>query len=321
MVSIEQVRSLVQAYLDRDDVRFKTVVLQIAASEAKQGDAEIARELKDASCKIPLESRTEKPASPEDGMFVITHPKDHLRDLVVPEDVEEKMQRILQEFRNQNRLRKFGLLSRRKILMEGPSGTGKAFSASVIASELSLPLYLIRMDEILSDSREEAREKKRQIFREMESVKAVYLFDASDVMGEDQSPDHETGKAGRILHSFLQFMEEDRSESLMIVTASSQKLLNPDLRRRFDEVLQYRLPKEEEIRKLYLMKLDAFISGFTADDALVRQSMGLCHAEIIRVCDDAMKASILSGEKITTEQLPALVEERKRICLNQTIRS
>jgi hypothetical protein len=36
----------------------------------------------------------------------------------------------------------------------------------------------------------------------------------------------------------------------------------------------------------------------------------LSHAEIIRVCDDAIKASILNDEKITESKLVSLINER-----------
>ena len=46
MASSDQIKSLIKAHLDQDDEKFKTVVLQIAASEAKQGHEIVARELK-----------------------------------------------------------------------------------------------------------------------------------------------------------------------------------------------------------------------------------------------------------------------------------
>lgn len=311
MATAEQVKSLIKAHIDQDDTKFKTVVLQIAASEAKQGHATIARELKDYSSKIGSRSNVVKMNPSVDGMFLMTLPKDQLRDLIVSEDIEEKIQRILQEYRNQNKLRKFGLCNRRKILIEGAPGTGKTFTASVIASELSLPLYTIQMDKVVSKFMGETSAKLRKIFDHVESATGVYLFDEFDAIGADRSLDNEVGEARRILNSFLQFMDQDNSESLIIASTNNQKLLDQALFRRFDDVLHYALPNEDEIRKLYLMKLDAYTSGFTVDKELIEQSLGLSHAEIIRVCDDAIKASILSGKKITTEQLISLLKERK----------
>lgn len=46
MATAEQMKSLIKAYVDRNDEKFKTVVLQIAAHEAKLGHDNLARELK-----------------------------------------------------------------------------------------------------------------------------------------------------------------------------------------------------------------------------------------------------------------------------------
>ena len=80
----------------------------------------------------------------------MTIPSDRLPDLVTSDDILERVERILSEFRNRNKLQKYGLTNRRKILIEGKPGTGKTFTASVIASELDLPLYTVQMDRVVT---------------------------------------------------------------------------------------------------------------------------------------------------------------------------
>ena len=46
MATSEQVKSLVKSYVEHDDERFKTIVLQIAAYEAQLGHDKIAQDLK-----------------------------------------------------------------------------------------------------------------------------------------------------------------------------------------------------------------------------------------------------------------------------------
>ena len=47
MANGDQIKALLNAYYNNDDARFKTVALQIAASEARAGHALLAREIKD----------------------------------------------------------------------------------------------------------------------------------------------------------------------------------------------------------------------------------------------------------------------------------
>ncbi|ETJ25995.1 ATPase, AAA family, partial [human gut metagenome] len=67
-----------------------------------------------------------------------------ISDLVVSDSQKIKINRILDEFKNRDKLQSYGLSHRRKILLEGAPGTGKTFTASVIASELNLPLFVVQ---------------------------------------------------------------------------------------------------------------------------------------------------------------------------------
>ena len=138
----------------------------------------------------------------------------------------------------------------------------------------------------------------------------MYLFDEFDAIGADRALDNEVGEARRILNSFLQFIEQDASESIIIAATNSQKLLDQALFRRFDDVLHYTLPTRAEIYRLYSARLGTFDRHIMVSEKLLNESSGLSHAEIIRVCDDAIKSSILSDERITERQLLALIDER-----------
>lgn len=150
MASSDQVKSLIKAHLDQNDDKFKTVILQIAASEAKQGHEIVARELKQCADRMMHRKSNIVKLGSINSMFLTSIPNDSLSDLILSEDLEERIVRILQEYRNKNKLRQFGYCNRRKILLEGNPGTGKTFTASVIASELGLPLYTVQMDKVVT---------------------------------------------------------------------------------------------------------------------------------------------------------------------------
>nr|WP_275982237.1 ATP-binding protein [Ohessyouella blattaphilus] len=203
--------------------------------------------------------------------------------------------------------------NRRKILIEGKPGTGKTFTASIIASETRLPLYIVQMDKLVTKFMGETSTKLRQIFDSVENSVGVYLFDEFDAIGADRSLDNEVGEMRRILNSFLQFIEQDSSDSIIVAATNNQKLLDQALFRRFDDVLHYPMPTESEVKHLYEYKIASFQSTFAPSKKLVEKSIVLSHAEIIRVCEDAIKESILDNCEITQSKLLSLVEERLRI--------
>ena len=311
MASSDQVKSLIKAHLDQNDEKFKTVILQIAASEAKQGHEIVARELKQYADKLTHSKRNIVRMNGINSMFLTSMPNDSINDLIVSEDLQDRIQRILQEYRNKNKLRQFGYCNRRKILLEGNPGTGKTFTASVIASELDLPLYIVQMDKVVTKFMGETSAKLRQIFDSVDTATGVYLFDEFDAIGADRSLDNEVGEARRILNSFLQFIEQDESDSIIVAATNNQKILDQALFRRFDDVLHYSMPSDREVVRLFDLKLGVYSPEFVPSEKLLTEAKGLSHAEIVRVCDDAIKDSILSGSDITEEKLLSFVYERK----------
>ena len=313
MATAEQIKSLVRAYVDHDDARFKTIVLQIAAHEAKLGHEAVARDLKAQIDKLGNRVASIVQLTPQNPMLLLSLPKYDLSELIVPDEMSEKIQRILNEYRNRNRLHSYGLMNRRKILIEGCPGTGKTFTASVIASELSLPLYTVQMDKLVTKFMGETSVKLRQIFDSINSLTGVYFFDEFDAIGADRSLDNEVGEMRRILNSFLQFIDQDTSESIIIAATNNQKLLDQALFRRFDDVLHYTLPTESEIRRLLESRLISYDNHFKITKMLTNAADGLSHAEIVKVCDDAIKTSILTDQPFTAKQITHLLRERKNI--------
>lgn len=309
MATADQIKSLIKAHLDLDNDKFKTIVLQIAASEAKQGHAQLARDLKSLLDKANSKTKVVQ-LNNQNQMLLMTTPDDRVSDLVVSDEVFGNIQRILNEFKNRNKLQKYGLSNRRKILLEGSSGTGKTYTASIIASELNLPLFTVQMDKLVTKFMGETSVKLRQIFDSIENITGVYLFDEFDAIGADRSIDNEVGEMRRILNSFLQFIEQDKSGSIIIAATNNQRILDKALFRRFDDVLHYSLPSEEDIRRLITNKLAIFSPDFILSNDLVKKSLSLSHAEISRVCDDAIKNAILNDTLITQEDLIKLIKER-----------
>ena len=313
MATAEQMKSLIKAYVDRNDEKFKTVVLQIAAHEAKLGHDNLARELKMQIDKLGSKRASIVQLTSQNPMLLLSVPNCDLSELIVSDKKKKKIQRILNEYRNRNKLYSYGLTNRRKILIEGKPGTGKTLTASVIASELSLPLYTVQMDKLVTKFMGETSAKLRQIFDSIQTTVGVYLFDEFDAIGADRSLDNEVGEMRRILNSFLQFIEQDLSESIIIAATNNQKLLDQALFRRFDDVLHYSLPTDLEIRRLFEYKLVNYDGMFVITNKLIKAASGLSHAEIVKVCDDAIKNSILNGNSMSQEDIIHLLDERHSI--------
>ncbi len=145
----------------------------------------------------------------------------------------------------------------------------------------------------------------------MTETRGVYFFDEFDAIGSRRSERNDVGEIRRVLNSFLQFLEKDDSDSLIIAATNHVELLDPALFRRFDDVIQYGLPDEGVTLKI----LQSRLVGFEADKLdwgkAVELTAGLSQAEISRAADEAAKRAILADRSnVTDEDLSVSIQER-----------
>lgn len=315
MANAEQVKSLIKAHIDNDQNRFTMLALQIAAYEAKLGHSEFAFEIRDLIDKSKASKVVKlKPFTSDFGDLILeVVPIERKAELIVSDEITEKIDRILLEYKQSHKLDKYGMTNRRKILLVGVPGTGKTMTASVIAQELKLPLFVILMDKLMTKFMGETGNKLRQIFELIEEKKGVYFFDEFDTIGGERAKDNDVGEMRRVLNSFLHFIDKDKSDSLILAASNNLSLLDQALFRRFDDIITYSLPSEKEIIKLLTNKLSSFKSTFKLEP-LVKIALGLSHAEITSACQDAIKDAILRNKtKVEKAKLIKFLEHKRSV--------
>ncbi len=303
MATAEQIKSLLQSHYKNDSERFTSIALQVAAHEARKGNLTIAKDIKSLVDKSKLGGfKVIKLNKDISDLVLVYYPEDKLNDLILSDDVNNKLQRILKEYKQRDKIQKFGLENRRKVLLSGLPGTGKTVTASAVAGELRLPLYVVMMDKLMTKYMGETALKLRQIFDMMISNRGVYLFDEFDAIGAERARDNEVGEMRRVLNSFLQFIEQDKSDSIIFGATNNIKIIDSALFRRFDDIIHYSIPNKEEIKELITLKLSEFLAKFSFNK-VINTAEGLSHSEITNACNDALKEVILTNKKVISQKL------------------
>lgn len=313
MATAEQIKLLIRSHFSDQSEQFFTIALQVAAHEAKQGHSALAHEIRDMVDKAKSRPGRIIPFTPDlDHLVLASEPRERLGSLILADEMRGRIERVLREYRQKTKLEKHGLSHRRKVLLAGPPGTGKTLTAAVLAGELGLPLYTILLDKIVTKFMGETSAKLRQIFNVIEERRGVYLFDEFDAIGGERSRENDVGEMRRVLNAFLQFIERDTSDSLIVAATNNARILDQALFRRFDDVLHYRLPEGDEIEQLILNRLGSFRPKRMQLSATAKVAESLSHAEITQACDDAIKSSIL-GDKtaVSATLLKQMLQERR----------
>ena len=321
MATAEQIKSLIRSHFTDHPEQFRTIALQVAAHEAKQGHRSLALEIRTLVDKAGALPARVIPFTPDlEHLVLSSAPSERLGMLVQSEEMRARIYRILREYRQKTKLEKHGLTHRRKILLAGPPGTGKTLTAAVLAGELGLPLFTIMMDKIVTKFMGETSAKLRQIFDVIQERRGVFLFDEFDAIGGERGRDDDVGEMRRVLNSFLQFIERDTSDSLVVAATNNPRILDQALFRRFDDVLHYHLPERAEIERLIENRLGSFRQSKMRLERTAKMAESLSHAEIVQACDDAIKETILADRKTVTAKLLVRMLEERRSAYKATIR-
>ena len=324
MPTAAQVKALISSHSENNDQRFYSVALQIAAQAARQGHALFAQELRDVidhARSTALQNsggqRTRpvpmvQPRGELAGLLTAAYPKTRLTEMALAADISSRIERVLTEQRQRTHLQAHGLMPQRRLLLVGPPGTGKTMTATVLAGELSLPLFSIQLHSLITKYLGETAAKLRLIFDAISETRAVYLFDEFDALGTDRASRNEVGEIRRVLNSFLQFIEHDDSDSIVVAATNHPGLLDRALIRRFDAVIQYVLPSETVALDVLRNRLALLKTSKVKWAEIQSATEGLSHADLARACENAVKSAVLGRRTSleTAEVVQALKERR-----------
>jgi SpoVK/Ycf46/Vps4 family AAA+-type ATPase len=281
--------------------------MQVAAQEAKLGHGKLAEELRflidDAKRRQGVGQPTpiSRPRGELANLLSVSYPKTRLNDMVLDQLLERQIQRIIREQRHASRILAHGLSPRRKLLLVGPPGTGKTLTASVLAGELGVPLFQVRLDGLITKFMGETAAKLRQIFDATGQTRGIYFFDEFDAIGSQRGLNNDVGEIRRVLNSFLQMIEQDESHSLIIAATNHADILDHALFRRFDDVLHYTLPDDAQSAALLRRRLQQFSVKGVSWKRLSQRALGLSYAEITKVAEEVMKEALIQDRETIME--------------------
>lgn len=319
------IKDLFLSYKRGDDEAFLATATVIAEEERKKHHVVLANELT-RILKKTNHSPTRTPQSnsgleplpkdPDRGtpLMEIRWPNQPLSQLVLAEEQHESLNIVLDEFRHWELLEMNGLPASQKMLFCGPPGCGKTATAEAIACEVGLPLLYIRFDSVVSSLLGETSANLRRVFDYATNGSWVILFDEFDAVGRSRDDPTEHGELKRVVNAFLQLLDSFKGRSLIIAATNFEQALDVALWRRFDEVIRFEKPSNEQLVFLLERRL-RHLRPVLADIQIAANSLqGMSFADAERVCLDVQKRLALEGKRSLTPNLltNAVLRQQRR---------
>ncbi len=323
MATAEQVKALIRSHSSHDDEQFRSVALQIAAHSARQGNTRLAEELRahveqsrrpQAPAGSPRAVPIARPTGELAGLVSASYPQTRLVDMVLSPAARAQLQSVVHQQHQRDRLRFHGLAPKRRLLLIGPPGVGKTMTAAALAGECQLPLMFVQLHALITKFMGETAAKLHLVFDAMAETRGVYLFDEFDAIGAARNSTNDVGEIRRVVNSFLQFLERDDSDSLIIAATNFVGMLDEALFRRFDDVIRYEIPDGAAVRALIENRLAPFQLVGVRWKSVTSAAEGLSHAEVIRACEESARSAVLSDtSEITGVALADTLRARARM--------
>jgi SpoVK/Ycf46/Vps4 family AAA+-type ATPase len=214
---------------------------------------------------------------------------------------------------------------------------GKTMAAGAIARAIGMPMFRVELHGVISQFLGETSSKLAKVFEHVRSMPAVYLFDEFDALGSERSAqggESAGSEMRRVVNSLLQFIEDDRSDSLIVAATNHDQMLDSAMFRRFDEVVVFGGPTRDEVAALVRHKLvtavadanpfdqiDAFdvdqIDVATVYAAISKPRLG--HADVCAALDGVRKDHVLVGSAIDTQAIVAALVKRAHVPSSEVI--
>lgn len=246
-----------------------------------------------------------------------------IEDVIGQDSAKKKCKLIEKYLKNPQ---SFGQWAPKNILFFGPSGTGKTMMAKALSNQTDAPILPIKSTQLIGEHVGEGAARIHLLYvRAKELAPCILFFDELDAIALDRSYQELRGDVLEIVNALLTEMDgiEDRSGVCTIGATNRYSALDPSVRSRFEEEIEFTLPNLTEriqilsaYAKTFPVHIEAAVDfvkiaqktdGFSGRDLVEKVLKVALHQAIIDETQVHASHFDYALRKVKTESVPSVL--------------
>ncbi|GKZ13190.1 ATP-binding protein [Haladaptatus sp. T7] len=236
-----------------------------------------------------------------------------LDDLVLTEDQEAEIHKIVKAIEHREYLAEIGLREIGKLLFVGPPGTAKTSTARALGYDLDLPFVEVKLSMITSQYLGETAKNVEKVFEVAKRLSPCILFmDEFDFVAKTRRSD-EHAAIKRAVNTLLKSIDNIsliEDDVLLIGATNHPDQLDAAAWRRFDDILNFPKPDEQmrsDILRVITRRMR--IADFDPDE-IAEMTEGLTGSDLRLVLREAVLEALTEERtELTQEDLHYAIQD------------
>lgn len=217
-------------------------------------------------------------------------------DVIGMEDVKKTIRnRVIDQIKFPELYEQFGLSGGTGILLYGLPGTGKTTIARAIAHEVSAPMYVVKLSDVMNKWVGESEKRIHSLFEKARSTPvSIIFFDDFDALGGERSDDNNVNN--KIIVELINQMDGFRKNTNTIVLLAATNnpwIIDSAIMRRFEHHIYVPLANHDARIAMLQKQLKNIPTAADIDySALSDMIKGYNGADIVAVIKNAKTAAL-----------------------------